>query len=148
MASTQSTKNSKPAKAAGPLQFAPSTFGLKREKAPVTQERLEALRQLHAGMITKGADGSDVFPSKTAFVVAAHKAGYSTNEIAELLGQKPAVIYSMIWRVTAGYKPRRKPKDGAQAAAGAAEHGEAGDLEDIEDEDLDAADDELADDDI
>ncbi len=147
MASTQSTKNSKPAKAAGPLQFAPSTFGQKREKAPVTQERLEALRGLHAGMITKGADGSDVFPSKTAFVVAAHKAGYSTNEIAELLGQKPAVIYSMIWRVTAGYKPKRKPKDGAQAAAAEHEGGDLGD-EDIEDEDLDTADEELADDDI
>lgn len=149
MAQAQTQKNSKPNNTAKPaqkgsLQFAPSTFGQRREQAPITEDRLQALRELHASMV-KG----DVYPSKTAFVVAAHKAGYTTREIAEVLSMKPAVVYSMIWRVTHNYKPSRKAKDAKQNAA-APEADEAGDLgdEDISDEDLDAADDELADDDI
>ncbi len=99
----------------GKLQFAEHTFGGKKA-APVTPERLAELRQFHAELIDDAEDGSKIYPTKTAFVVAASKAGYSTREIAAVLEMKPAVVYSMIWRVKSGYKAPRKPTVADDAA--------------------------------
>jgi hypothetical protein len=119
------------ATSSAPLKFAVSTFGAKKAE-PSTPERLQAVRELHGTMCDKAEDGSDILPSKTDFVVAASKAGFTTREIADALGMKPAVVYSMIWRKTSGYKPKRKP-----AAEGGAEAStEGGNSEDEVGEDL------------
>ena len=143
--SKDKNQNQKPAAKveASALKFAPSTFGQKKA-LPATQERIAALREFHTSLVTTDAQGTPVYPSKTAFVVAAHKAGYTTREIAETLGMKPAVVYSMIWRVTSGYKPPRKGANGSkEAAAGEVEAPPEGDDEltdeevaELEEEDL------------
>ena len=78
---------------ANELKFAPSTFGQKKSK-PTTPETLQALTELHKEMSAGG------LVSKTAYCVEAHKRGYTTREIADVLGMKPAIVYSLIWRIT------------------------------------------------
>lgn len=109
-----------------PLQFAPSTFGQKKA-LPTTPERMVDLRKLHLDMCDTGEDGQPIFPSKTAFVVAASNADYTTREIADTLGMKSSVVYSLIWRSKSGYKPKRKSaaaKAAAEAAAGVEDGGD------------------------
>lgn len=123
------------------LQFAPSTFGQKKRREPIKPERLEELRALHASMVEQDENGEPVYPSKTAFVVKANEEGYTTREIGELLGQKPAVIYSMIWRVTSGYKPKSKKTKSVAETQGLTAEDEQ-ELEDLDDEELDELDEE------
>lgn len=125
-------------KPGGALKFAPSTFGQKKAEV-VTEERKQAVRDLHASMCDEAEDGSPIYPGKTAFVVAAHKAGFTTREIAETLDMKVGVVYSMIWRKTSGYKPKSKSKANAEGAEGNGEDTEVDD-DDLTDEELEADD--------
>ena len=118
----------------GALTFAPSTFGQKKEIKPLSAERREAMVELHASLCDEDDEGNPILPSKTAFVVAANKAGFTTREIAELLEMKPAVVYSMIWRVTKGYKGPKKAKAVEEPAIEDEGEDELENDEDLEDE--------------
>ena len=73
------------------LKFAKSNFGKKAE--PTSAETLKELQDLHVKMSEGG------LVSKTAFIKACFDEGYKTREIADVLGMKSAVVYSMYWRV-------------------------------------------------
>jgi DNA-directed RNA polymerase specialized sigma24 family protein len=93
------------------LQFAPSTFGQKKEKEPTSKETMSAIAKLHKQM----SDELKGPPGKTDFIVRCVEEDFTHQQIADTLGMKKSTVYSMWWSKTQKKSKRQRAAEAAAA---------------------------------